>query len=402
LFANVGTSTYDITDVSVHAIPGNHAYQITTTKRPLLSAKVNLVLSSDYFNNASWLKPSVTMVTGQTAPDASTTAFLMYPTASGASREIYQSLGVTTGTQVTVSVYAKAAGMQWLAVGGNGLVASTVFYDLVNGVVGTQAAGFVGTMTSLGNGWYRCATTFATNPGYPYVDICCADADGSITGTKTGTNGYYLWHPQGEYGTVATTYQWTGTAGVYNTSGFKRYLKFDGVDDFMVTNNITFSSNKMTAIAGLTNFNTTSALVVELSPVVTTNIGSFALCVGPITSSSALGLLLNLGTAFIGKQTAYTVPYTKVLTALFDGDQVTMATEEIMRVNGSVPVVSNSSGADAGASNFGSYPLYLGMRGGTAFPFSGKLYSLVIRGATSHLDQITGLETYVNNLTGAY
>ena len=61
-----------------------------------------------------------------------------------------------------------------------------------------------------------------------------------------------------------------------------------------------------------------------------------------------------------------------------------------------------SSSADLGPGSFGNYPLYIGRRGGSSFPFSGRLYSLIVRGAQSNSTQIENAENYINSKTKAY
>ena len=85
-----------------------------------------------------------------------------------------------------------------------------------------------------------------------------------------------------------------------------------------------------------------------------------------------------------------------ILTGLGDisGDFATL------RVNGTQVVQST---ANQGTGNFLAYPLYIGRRTGTSFPFNGHLYSLIVRfGSNLPIETIEETEKYINGLTKAY
>jgi hypothetical protein len=62
-----------------------------------------------------------------------------------------------------------------------------------------------------------------------------------------------------------------------------------------------------------------------------------------------------------------------------------------MRLNGSQQTLS-ISGVSAGTGNFLTYPLYIGRRGGTALPFNGQIFGLIVRFGTN-LDAATITQT---------
>ena len=68
-----------------------------------------------------------------------------------------------------------------------------------------------------------------------------------------------------------------------------------------------------------------------------------------------------------------------------------------MRIGGNNIV---SSSTDQGTGNYGNYPLYIGARAGTSLFFNGRLYQLVIRGATTSDLLIASTEAFVANKTG--
>jgi hypothetical protein len=58
--------------------------------------------------------------------------------------------------------------------------------------------------------------------------------------------------------------------------------------------------------------------------------------------------------------------------------------------------------ANQGTGNYGNYPAYFYMRGGSSLPFSGNEYGSIARGAASTAAQIANGETYINSLTKAF
>jgi hypothetical protein len=186
------------------------------------------------------------------------------------------------------------------------------------------------------------------------------------------------------------------------------YLAFDGVDDFLVTNSIDFSlTDKMTVIAGVRKLSDAAAgIIAELGPTTATTIGSFGLYSSGLLSDAnrrTYGTNLNAGAEIGGGAPGYPSPSTNVVTAIFDIAGATPTDEQKLRVNGAVVGLTFSSTSPAGIGNFGNYPLNMGRRlTGSALPFNGRLYSLVIRGAASTTAQIEAAERYVNANTGAY
>jgi hypothetical protein len=193
-------------------------------------------------------------------------------------------------------------------------------------------------------------------------------------------------------------YQRVNTATDYDTVGFPPYLKFDGVDDGMVTNSIDFTpTNTMTLVAGLRKLTDALALPVELSSNYNSNPGSMYISSGPDPSNgykaAARGSAApdaSHGSAWLGS-----APDTSVLAASHNipGDDTTL------RRNG---VAQTPGKFDKGEGNFGNYPLYIGRRGGTSGPFNGCIYGLIVLGGLGDDAQIRRIESYVNSKTRAY
>ena len=89
-------------------------------------------------------------------------------------------------------------------------------------------------------------------------------------------------------------------------------------------------------------------------------------------------------------------PTTNILTGTGDisGDSA------VLRINGAQAAISTG---DQGTGNYLAYPLYIGRRGGTSYPFNGHIYSLIVRfGANLDSTTIEQTENWVNGKTLAY
>lgn len=190
------------------------------------TAVTNWTLQSGTPNgSAPWgNRNSPTMTSGQLAPDGTSTAYLFaYGSTTNTIYDVYQDIinvGVErTGAYYTSSVYAKAAGNNWLHLQiwnffspGSGLEA---WFNLQTGVLGSTgtnggASSVSSTITSVGNGWYRCSLSgiLQTLAGRLTVEqnfrLSQANGDSGTTGVIG--NGTLIWHPQLEVASTASAY----------------------------------------------------------------------------------------------------------------------------------------------------------------------------------------------------
>lgn len=205
-------------------------------------ARTNLLTYSADYSNVAWNKENVTVSAVTTVlPDGTSNANKVIDTAVLGFHRVYSGLisGISA-TSYTFSVYAKYAGRRWLAL----QISGSTYFDLVNGVVGSSTSGSTGTITPVGNGWYRCTTTRTLLAGLTTTEIFLANADNGANYTGDGTSGVYLWGAQLEQGAFATSYIPTTSAQVtrnadqasmtgtnfsswYNASAGTLYVDFD-------------------------------------------------------------------------------------------------------------------------------------------------------------------------------
>ncbi len=176
-------------------------------------AEQNLALQSQAFGTSPWgvFNGSISY-DATTAPDGTSTADLMYP--SGASVVTSASQGAVTSTSdtTTISVYAKANGINniWIISGNNSSAA--VWFNVSAGTVGTTAGGYTASIVSVGSGWYRCIVTGSFNA----LQVGISTSDGGYISSASGTNGVYLWGCQVEVRSAATAYTATTSQTITN------------------------------------------------------------------------------------------------------------------------------------------------------------------------------------------
>ena len=290
---------------------GNHATQTTSTKRPVLSARYNLLLATDTLSTQSVI--------------TSATSYVLSFSGAG-----------------TVTLTGTATGVK--TSGSNSFTATA----------GTLTLTVVGSVTS--------------------ASLVPADQ-------------------------ASLPYQWVNTATDYATTGFKPYLKFDGIDDALSTGSINFTStDKMTVWAGVRKLSDTPGgsypVVVELSFSSNVTQNTFSMV---FANTELLAAYQSRGSgALVSSSAAFSSPKSAVITGI-SAISTPVAT---LRLNGSEMATSSVT---QGSGTYGNYPLYIGARGpSTTAPVNGTLYSLIVRGAQSTTPQITNTETYVNGKTGAY
>jgi hypothetical protein len=160
----------------------------------------NLILQSEDFST-TWAATRSTVATNQVvAPSGALTADILQDSTDNDTHFVSQSV-TTTAVAITFSVYAKAAGRNFvtLTINDSGNVARTTFYNLSTGAVGTTGTGITASVVSVGNGWYRCIATVGTAlAGSNPCVIGTASADNTASYAGNGFSGVAIWGAQVE------------------------------------------------------------------------------------------------------------------------------------------------------------------------------------------------------------
>jgi hypothetical protein len=164
-------------------------------------SRTNLVTYSEQFDNAAWTKTRSSInANSYVSPGGALTADALIDTTDNDTHFVSQNV-TTTAVAITFSVYAKAAGRNfvYLSINDSGNVARTTFYNLSTGAVGTTGTGITASIVPVGNGWYRCIATVAT--AYAGANPCTigvASADNTATYAGNGFSGVAIWGAQVE------------------------------------------------------------------------------------------------------------------------------------------------------------------------------------------------------------
>jgi len=184
-------------------------YVDATGKIVSTPASRNLLTFTQEFNNAAWAKTAATVTANAaTAPDGTLTADKLIENTATGSHRIYQ--GITTSSiPYTASAYLKKGERNWayIRLDDSTSVSRHAWFNLDNGSVGTVETGLTATISSVGNGWYRCSARInAALAGTSNILFGMASADNVQTYTGDGTSGVFLWGAQLEANTTATDY----------------------------------------------------------------------------------------------------------------------------------------------------------------------------------------------------
>jgi hypothetical protein len=231
------TGTYYIDNISVKEIQGSHATQPTSTKRPIYARHPeggirNLLNYTEQFDNSYWSKGSNSTLTAGygTAPDGNQTAYRLQMPTSGGTYFRADNVSVVVGKKYTFSIYAKA-------------VSGTSDFDMFNQVSGNYVQSGTKTATSE---WQRFSFTSSAAVATALRGFGINNFDDSYA------TDILIWGWQVEEATEASNYQKRVTDIDVTESGVGEvyYLKFDGVDDGMMINNLSSPSTPVTALFG--------------------------------------------------------------------------------------------------------------------------------------------------------
>jgi hypothetical protein len=179
--------------------------------------RTNILTYSEDFSNGAWLDNDFTVLPNLAiSPDGTQNADQLVEDTGTIQPAIFYNLGIslTSGTAYTGSVYLKANGRSIVALyyqtANFPNSGRTGWFDLSNQTTQFES-GVTGTITLVGNGWYRCsitATADATGSSGPNtIGILITPTLGSFpTYTGNGYSGIFIWGAQMEAGASPTSY----------------------------------------------------------------------------------------------------------------------------------------------------------------------------------------------------
>jgi hypothetical protein len=361
--------TGTIDNISVKAIPGNHATQATAAARPILGrepvgGRRNLLTYTEQFDNAAWTKVLSASVSAnsETSPIGDLTADTFV---AGAANSALRQTVTLEAIPYTYSVWLKR--------------------KTGTGDVQISVTGGAWTTRAVTSDWTRFNITQTPSAGSNFPGIRMVTSGDEV----------YVWSAQLEVGSTATDYQKVVSQYDVTEAGVSDvyYLAFDGVDDSLATASIDFSAtDEMSVFAGVRKLSDAAGGTISSLANVTSINGSFEFR-GP-RSAAANYMFASRGTALGDANTGtFTAPITNLVTGI---GKISTDTA-LLRVDG---IQVASAATDQGSGNYSNNPLFIGRLNGTALPFNGRIYSLIVRGLLTSGDDLTNAETYVAGKTG--
>ncbi len=238
--------------------------------------RTNLALQSSSFDSAYWGKTRADVTANTTiSPSGIQDADTITANATGVGTSVAfnggGSVSVTSGVRYTISVYAKKGNQDWLIFNINNLAytaASRQWFNISTGVIGstnTVGGGLSAqnpTITSVGDGWYRCSFDVLTNDTGLRGGYTLTNADASFSATLGDT--VFLWGAQVEAGAYSTSFIPTTTASVTRNqdsifkTGISSLLNPSEGTFFIEAKDITDSTSKAFQISDGTDNNNMS------------------------------------------------------------------------------------------------------------------------------------------------
>jgi hypothetical protein len=187
--------------------------------KTVAKAEENLLLRSQEFNEAVWVKTNATITANTTtAPDGTTTADTLTPSATSGTHSARQSFTAVAGSYV-FSCFIKEGTSPYVQLCENTNVNIYANFDLNAGTLGTVGSSTTATITSAGGGWYRCTIAFTVSASANIVylnSITSSTSARAQSWDAAGTETVFLWGAQLEQRSAVTAYTPTTTQPITN------------------------------------------------------------------------------------------------------------------------------------------------------------------------------------------
>ena len=383
-----GSARWKIDNVTCKEIPGNHRYQTVAASEPTkgrhpVSGVRQLLTYSEDFTNAVWSKSG-----------SSVSGSYLLDTAANAPHFISVGPSTSTGQTEVFTVWARPGTLNWMGLFVDGVSA---FFNLQTGSIGTVVAGMSATMAIESDGFYRCSITRVRVNSVTTARIYVSNADNTFSYFGDGTGSIELQKSQFEL-TSRTNYQKSTTRFDITEEGQDdvHYLWYDGIDDFMETNEVDFTgTDKMTVWWGGRKLSDAAfGILLELTTNGQNTNGGL-ICSYPSATTVPDYFFGSRGTLFAGADTPndFVAPVSNVICNTSD----ISAPFVRMRVNGQ-QVAENT--ATQGTGNYANAKIYFGRRAGASIPANINEYMTIIRGAESDIFTIQEIENVVARKVG--
>lgn len=158
----------------------------------------NLLLYSENFTNAAWIKSSGATIGSSmvTLPNGSVASTLLEGNSLGLNMISATPVGLVSGQTYTFSIYAQFSNIApWIVIGQRleGSENAWAWFNIETGLIGTIGSGAKAAIVPVGDDWFRCMVVLSsTSNTYKAFDIAIAASNGTFEYLGTTTNNVLL------------------------------------------------------------------------------------------------------------------------------------------------------------------------------------------------------------------
>jgi len=167
-------------------------------------SRTNYLTQSNQFDT-TWNLQNITISSNETGVGGSVDAWKLIPSTVNTSHRITNSVSGTQNLEVTLSVYAKADGYNFLRISENGSTGDYATFNLLDGIVENNTSS-AAKIESVGNGWYRCSSSIVATTSHRFDMYVMESATVQEPWSGDGTSGIYIQYAQLEQGSYPTSY----------------------------------------------------------------------------------------------------------------------------------------------------------------------------------------------------
>ena len=233
-------ATISVDNISVKEVPGNHMSQVTSTARPLLSARRNLFIGSELYASDGWSGTVGSSTVTLNALFVGNIALSKVTISTTTGNKGAYNLSGSPSVPFTVSGLVKADGYRYLQIYGAGSqILGGLVFDAVDGVFSQNTNSLNTSVSDIGGGVFKFSVKHSgavDSIGFGIIPQSTATTNyGNQAWTGDGTSGMYLGGFAMNIGSKLLPYQRVTTASDYDATGSPIAQKYDGVDDSMAT-----------------------------------------------------------------------------------------------------------------------------------------------------------------------